>query len=91
MKLNTIIEGNSLQVLKEIPSNYIDIIITSPPYNAAHDYDNYDDNKEFNEYLKSMKDIFKETYRILKKGGRICVNVPFAIKNNLYHITSHLS
>lgn len=95
MKLNTIIEGNSLQVLKEIPSNYIDIIITSPPYNAAHDYDNYDDNKEFNEYLKNMKDIFKETYRVLKKGGRICVNVPFAIKNkdnkNVTFISHHIA
>lgn len=81
MKFNTIIEGDSLQVLKELQANSIDIIITSPPYNAAHNYDNYDDNKDFNNYLKNMKAIFCETYRVLRKGGRICVNVPFAIKN----------
>ncbi len=81
MKLNTIIEGDSLTVIKEMPSNFIDIIITSPPYNAAHNYDNYDDNKEFNDYINNMKEIFTECYRVLKKGGRICVNVPFAIKN----------
>ncbi len=81
MKLNTIIEGDSLLVMQDIPSNYIDIIITSPPYNATHSYDNYNDNKEFKDYINNMTDIFRECYRILKEGGRICVNVPFAIKN----------
>ena len=91
MKLNTIIEGDSLFVLKEIPSNYIDIIITSPPYNAAHNYDNYNDNKDFNDYIENMKDIFTECYRVLKKGGRICVNVPFAIKNKKTKDVSFIS
>lgn len=81
MKLNTIIEGDSLNIIKEIPSYFIDIIITSPPYNAAHNYDNYNDNQKFNDYISNMKEIFTECYRVLKKGGRICVNVPFAIKN----------
>lgn len=81
MKTNTIIEGDSLLVLKDFPSNSIDIIITSPPYNAAHNYDNYNDNREFNQYLQNMGEIFTECYRVLKSGGRICVNVPFAIKN----------
>ncbi|MGI6330018.1 MAG: DNA-methyltransferase [Bacilli bacterium] len=81
MKVNTIIEGDSLFVLKDLSSNSIDIIITSPPYNAAHNYDNYNDNQEFNKYLQNMEEIFLECYRVLKKGGRICVNVPFAIKN----------
>lgn len=81
MKLDAIIEGDSLLVLNEVPSDYIDIIITSPPYNAAHSYDNYNDNRKFSEYLQNMGEIFKQCYRVLKDGGRICVNVPFAIKN----------
>lgn len=95
MYLNTIIEGDSLHVMKEIPENYVDIIITSPPYNAAHNYDKYNDNKEFNEYIENMTQIFKECYRVLKKGGRICVNVPFAIKNKktkeVYFISHHIA
>lgn len=88
MKQNVIIEGDSLEVLKDIQTESIDIIITSPPYNAAHNYDNYDDNRKFDEYLKNMTDIFSETYRVLKTGGRICVNVPFAIKNKeTKHVT----
>lgn len=95
MKLNTIIEGNSLDVMKGMPSNYIDIIITSPPYNAAHNYDNYNDNKDFKDYIMNMTEIFQQCYRVLKKGGRMCVNVPFAIKNketkNVSFISHHIA
>jgi len=30
--INKIIQGNSLEIMKEIPDNSIDCIITSPPY-----------------------------------------------------------
>ena len=35
MKTNTIIQGDCLKVMKEIPNNSIDLIITSPPYNKG--------------------------------------------------------
>lgn len=74
--------GDSFSILKNhIGSECVDIIITSPPYNAAHKYDCYNDDLEFTHYLDSMKAIFSECYRVLKIGGRICVNVPFAVKN----------
>ncbi|RDU62800.1 MULTISPECIES: DNA methyltransferase [Helicobacter] len=77
-----ILNGNSLQILKSyIADEWIDIIITSPPYNVAHKYENYNDDLEFESYLNSMRAIFKECYRVLKIGGRICVNIPFAVKN----------
>lgn len=77
-----ILNGDSLQILKNyIADELIDIIITSPPYNVAHKYENYNDDLEFETYLDSMRVIFKECYRALKVGGRICVNIPFAVKN----------
>lgn len=80
--LQEILNGDSLQILKQyIADNFIDIIITSPPYNVAHEYDSYNDDLSFQVYLDSMKSIFKECYRVLKIGGRICINVPFAVKN----------
>ena len=81
IKSNLIIEWDSLCVLKKLPSNVIWIIITSPPYNAWHDYDNYNDNREMVDYLSNMKEIFLECFRVLEDWWRICVNVPFAIKN----------
>ena len=38
MKLNTVIHGNVLEVLRQIPSNSIDCIITSPPYWGLRKY-----------------------------------------------------
>ena len=33
-----ILEGDCLNVLKTLPSNYIDCVITSPPYWRLRDY-----------------------------------------------------
>ena len=35
---NTIINGNSLEVLKSLPDNGIDCCVTSPPYYALRSY-----------------------------------------------------
>ncbi|WP_282432214.1 site-specific DNA-methyltransferase [Campylobacter troglodytis] len=80
--LQEILNGDCHYILKNfIPNESVDIIITSPPYNVAHKYENYNDDLDFNDYLNSMKEIFSQCYRVLKSGGRICVNVPFAVKN----------
>ncbi len=81
MHYNYIIEGNSLEVLEKMEDESVDIVITSPPYNAAHNYDVYDDNIDDLLYLSTMEKIFTQVYRVLKKDGRICLNIPFAIKN----------
>lgn len=87
---NEIVCGNSLEVLRnQIEDRSVDIIVTSPPYNIDIPYDNYKDNMPRDEYLKSMLDILTECYRVLKKGGRMCLNVPYAIQTRtLPHIRS---
>jgi len=35
---NTIIQGNVLDVLKNLPDNFVDMVITSPPYWGLRDY-----------------------------------------------------
>jgi site-specific DNA-methyltransferase (adenine-specific) len=47
-------------------------MITSPPYNVSKEYD---EDLSLSEYLEFLKKVFKETYRVLINGGRICVNV----------------
>jgi site-specific DNA-methyltransferase (adenine-specific) len=58
--------------MKEVPTNSIHLVITSPPYNVGKDYD---DDLTLKEYLKLLTDVFTETYRVLVVGGRVCVNV----------------
>lgn len=69
--INSIILGNS-DNMKEIPDNSIHLMITSPPYNVTKEYD---DNLDLDEYLDLLKNVFKETYRVLVNGGRACINI----------------
>lgn len=79
--LNKIICGDALQILRTIPDGSIHLVITSPPYNAGHNYENYDDTKEWEDYYTYMGKVMNEIFRILVDGGRLCLNVPFAVKN----------
>ncbi len=74
---NKIICGNSEIILKEFPDNFVDIIITSPPYNFGLEYKD-DKNKDaiyWRDYFDKLNRIWRECHRVLKPAGRFCVNV----------------
>ncbi|MST61573.1 site-specific DNA-methyltransferase [Peptostreptococcus anaerobius] len=59
-----------------IPDDYIDLIVTSPPYNLDIDYKSCADNQPYDEYLKFTNKWLKKCYRWLKQDGRMCLNIP---------------
>lgn len=67
--------GDSYQILKKLPDNCIDIVLTSPPYNFGLDYENTADDYHWENYFEQLFDIFKECVRVLKYGGRAIINV----------------
>ncbi len=69
--------GDSELVLKSIPSDSIDIIVTSPPYNFGLDYDGSTDRDalHWSAYFEKLNAIWMQCKRVLKPGGRICINV----------------
>lgn len=69
-----IIYNQSSEILNE-PDCSVDLIVTSPPYNVNIKYDNYNDNINFIKYKQYIIKIFTECYRVLKIGGRICINI----------------
>jgi site-specific DNA-methyltransferase (adenine-specific) len=75
--INKIICGDSEYVLKQFPNDSIDIIITSPPYNFGLEYENdrKNDAVKWDEYFRKLNNIWKECVRVLKPGGRLCVNI----------------
>lgn len=75
VELNKIYNEDCMVTLKRIPDNYLDLVVTSPPYNVKKDYKIYNDDKEFVEYLDWLKLIFSEIYNKLYIGGRVCVNI----------------
>lgn len=62
----------SAENMKELPSNSIHLMITSPPYNVSKEYD---EDLSLKEYLQLLENAFKETFRVLVNGGRACINV----------------
>jgi len=72
---NKIICGDSLEILRVIPDNSIDLIFTSPPYNFGLEYDSQDDAHKWELYFEKLFAIFDECIRVLKFSGRIVVNI----------------
>jgi DNA modification methylase len=72
---NKIICGDSLDILKKLPNNCIDLVFTSPPYNFGLEYSNNADDHYWEHYFEKLFKIFDETIRVLKYGGRIIVNI----------------
>lgn len=81
--LNKIINGDSLEVLQGMPNDIIDLIVTSPPYDDLRDY-----NKEIIWNFDKFKDIAKELYKIMKKGGVIVWVVGDKTKNGNKSLSS---
>ncbi len=70
---NTIALGDSEELLKDTPSESIDLIFTSPPYfNARPEYADY---IEYEEYLMKMKKIIHQCFRVLNKGRFFVINI----------------
>ena len=57
---NKVYQGDSAKLMKEIPNNFIDLTVTSPPY---------DNLREYKGYSFDFETIARELYRTTKKGG----------------------
>ena len=82
---NTIINGNSLEILKSLPDNSIDCCVTSPPYYALRDYgcDGQIGLEETPEkYIESLCDVFSEVRRVLTPEGTLWLNIGDSYNGN---------
>lgn len=71
--------------MDEMKDNSVDLVVTSPPYWNARNYEKYLKNRKRNyraktsesyeEYLELMERCFKECYRVLGKGKFCAINV----------------
>lgn len=77
--LSQVIVGDCVEVMSKLPENSIDLVVTSPPYSVGINYDTYDDNTTIEDYLSFSEKWLRESYRVLKSDGRICVNVPYEV------------
>jgi len=72
-----IIIGDSRKMV-EIDDGSVDLVVTSPPYWHIKDYGNEAQigyGQSLHEYLKDLYRVWKESYRVLKSGRRLCINI----------------
>lgn len=58
--INEIICGDCVDIMRQMPDDYIDLTVTSPPY---------DNLRTYKGYAFDFESIAKELYRVTKKGG----------------------
>ena len=78
LPLNQIICGDALSVLKKLPSESIDCVITSPPYWSLRDYGVKGQiglEASLDQYLINLLAVFTEVRRVLKAEGTCWVNL----------------
>lgn len=74
--------------MTEVTDESIHLIITSPPYWQLKDYGNgaqigFDDSYE--DYINNLNLVWKECYRVLHKGCRLCVNIGDQFARSIYY------
>jgi len=72
-----IIIGDSRKMI-EVEDKGIDLVVTSPPYWNIKDYEvdgQIGYGQSLHGYLKDLYRVWKECYRVLKPGRRLCINI----------------
>lgn len=64
--------GDTMELLKNLPDDSITLIITSPPYNLGKEYET---KTSIEKYLISQEEVIKELVRVLSPNGSICWEV----------------
>ena len=70
-----IIYNKSSENMSDIEDGTVDLVITSPPYEAMIEYDTYNDNQGYEVYINMINNVFAECYRVMREGARICINI----------------
>jgi DNA modification methylase len=72
-----IIIGDSRRML-EVQDESVDLIVTSPPYWHIKDYEMSSQigyGQDLHQYLKDIYLVWEECFRVLRSGGRFCLNI----------------
>ena len=72
-------EGNCLNLLAQIPDDFVQLIVTSPPYNLGKPYETRLDIKD---YVAQQSLVIKECVRVLNPKGSICWQVGNYVNNS---------
>ncbi len=74
--------------MSELKDNSMHLAITSPPYWQLKDYGNDNQigfNDSYENYINNLNLVWKECYRVLHNGCRLCVNIGDQFARSVYY------
>ena len=88
MKSNhKIIIGDSRN-MAELQHKSVHLVITSPPYWQLKDYGTSDQigfNDSYEDYINNLNLVWKEYFRVLNDGCRLCINIGDQFARSVYY------
>lgn len=76
--INKILCGDAIALIKDVPDEHVNCVVTSPPYYGLRDYGHDGQiglEKSPKEYVEKLVELFREIHRILKKDGTVWLNL----------------
>lgn len=84
LELNRLYNSDCIKLIKRMPPNFLDKVITSPPYNIGRNYnDGYVDNLQRQTFIDWQVTMLNELEPKLKTNGLILYNFSYAIRDPL--------
>jgi site-specific DNA-methyltransferase (adenine-specific) len=63
---------HSAEDMSQLPDSCTHLMVTSPPYNVGKEYDR---DLTLDEYTDWLKQVWKQVFRVMVPGGRVCINI----------------
>ena len=82
----SVICGDAINELKNIPDRSVNLIVTDPPYNLNKDYGNNQDKLEFDSYIGFSRQWLSEAKRVLSDDGTLYVFMGMRYISYIYNI-----
>jgi len=71
-------EGDCIDLLSQVPDEYVNLVVTSPPYNLGKEYET---RTALDDYVAWQANVIRECVRTLHRTGSICWQVGNYVSN----------
>jgi len=88
MKTNHLIINGDSRKMNELNDESVHLIITSQPYWQLKDYGSENQlgfNESYESYINNLNLVWNESYRVLHKGCRLCINIGDQFARAVYY------
>ncbi|MEQ9143669.1 MAG: site-specific DNA-methyltransferase [Parvibaculaceae bacterium] len=75
---STLFLGDCMELIKSLPDESVDLVITSPPYFMGKEYDR---SYNISDFQSDHEKLAPEIARVVKQGGHICWQTGFHVRN----------